>query len=203
MSRLVIIGGLAAILISLVAFVTLAGSSPPTEDLSSQETRETAQEPDTEPGAPTTPETTPEAPRDQAAEQNPQAPQEEETPVQGVQPDGQEDGQADDPAGADGRRGPAGIGPRVATVEIAGDGGYSCSLGLLGSPRTVRGTNPASFQVRVTPGGTRLDTVMAVCQKIDGEELGIGIIYDGEVVAQEDTSVQFGTVSVSWSPVQQ
>jgi hypothetical protein len=67
----------------------------------------------------------------------------------------------------------------------------------------VRGANPASFQVRVAPGGSSIDTVMAVCQKITGESLGVGIIYDEEVKVQEDTTGRFGTVSVSWSPVQE
>lgn len=192
MLRWVIITGLATILISLVALVSLSGNSsqPTTEEalqepdtLEAPETPEPAPEPAPEPS--TEPTTTPE----QDAESNPST---EDTegglPVQGIRPS---DRQA------------AGPGPRVATIEIAGDSHYSCSLGRLNSPRTVRGRNPASFQVRVTRGGTSLDTVMATCQKISGEELGVGIIYDEEVKAQGDTTERFGTVSVSWSPMQE
>lgn len=204
MSRLVIIAGLATILISLVALVTLAGNSNPsvTEEAAQEpETLETP-EPDTEPStepepepetepSPTTPEASPE--QDEAREDQPL---QEEPPVQGIQPGGQAGDRAGD-------RLTPGAGPRVATVEVTGDAGYSCSMGRIDSPRTVRGTNPASYQVRVAPGGTSLDTVMAVCQKISGEELGVGIIYDGEVKERDETSGRFGTVSVSWSPVQE
>lgn len=192
MLRWVIIAGLATILISLVALVSLSGNSsqPTTEEalqepdtLEAPETPEPAPEPAPEPS--TEPTTTPE----QDAEPDPSTEDAEEgLPVQGIRPRDQQ---------------VAGPGPRVATIEIAGDSRYSCSLGRLDSPRTVRGTNPASFQVRVARGGTSLDTVMATCQKISGEELGVGIIYDGEVMAQGDTTERFGTVSVSWSPMQE
>ena len=188
MSRLVIIAGLATILISLVALISLSGGSgqPTTgEALQEPDTLEAPETPEPEPEPATEPPTTPE----QDAEPDSTAGDaEDEPPVQGIRPS---DRQA------------AGVGPRVATIEIAGDSRYSCSLGRLDSPRTVRGTNPASFQVRVARGGTSLDTVMATCQKISGEELGVGIIYDGEVRAQGDTTEQFGTVSVSWSPMQE
>lgn len=231
MSRLVIIGGLATILVSLVALVTLVGvsnQSATEEALQDPETQESTPDPNPEANpeadpeadpdsvtAPTadpdadpaeTPTTTPEepseAPLGQDEEQGRQNAQEsqEEPPVQGIQPGGQaEDSRNNRQAPA---TGPV-AGPRVATIEISGDARYSCSIGLIDSPRTILGVNPASFQVRVTPGGTALDTVMAVCQKARGEELGVGIIYDGEVKAQDDTTGRFGTVSVSWSPVQE
>lgn len=188
MSRWVIIAGLATILISLVALVILSGSSsqPTTEEA----LQEPLQEPDTlevpeTPDTSTTPTTTP-ATTEQEAEPEQTTP--EEQPVQGIRPS---DRQASGP------------GPRVATIEVTGDASYSCSVGHLDSPRTVRGRNPATYQVRVVRGGLSLDTVMATCQKISGEELGVGIIYDGEVKAQGDTTEQFGTVSVSWSPMQE
>lgn len=190
MSRWVIIAGLATILISLVALASLsAGSNRPTTE---EAARESAQpEGSTEPEEPAVlgggsegvPEP-PEAPR----EDTPARDEGEERPVRGITP---EDRRV---------RGPA---PRIATVEVTGDASYSCSVGRIDSPRTVRGANPAVYQVRVAPGGSSLDTVMAVCQKITGDELDVGIVYDGEVRARGDTTERFGTVSVSWSPMQQ
>lgn len=189
MSRWVIIAGLATILISLVALASLSGSSsqPATEQsLQEPDALEAPETPEPTPEPSPTPTTTPTTP-DLEDEQEEQ-PLQEEQPVQGIRPS---DRQAPGP------------GPRVATIEVSGDASYSCSVGRIDSPRTVRGTNPASYQVRVAPGGSSLDTVMAVCQKITGDSLGVGIIYDGEVKAQDDTSERFGNVSVSWSPVEE
>lgn len=195
MSRWIIIAGIAAVLISLVGLATLAGSNQNITEGASQ-TQESA-EPDSSgtpaPEAPN-PSTTP----DPAPEPVPEATTEEEGAVpeetnegggllQGVQPDDQ---------------GGTGSSPRIATIEITGDSRYSCSIGQIDSPRTIRGSNAAPFQVRVVPGGTSLDAIMAVCQKISGDNLGVSIVYDGEVRAQDSTTEQFGTVSASWSPIQ-
>lgn len=198
MSRWVIIAGIATILISLVALASLSGG---TSQTTTDEALQEAAEPETdEPEAPdaqeplttptTTPEATPEATPSTTPEQDTEPDQttQDGQPIQGIRENSQ---QATGPV------------PRVATIEIAGDASYSCSIGRIDSPRMVRGANPASFQVRVAPGGSSIDTVMAVCQKITGESLGVGIIYDEEVKVQEDTTGRFGTVSVSWSPVQE
>ncbi len=201
MSRWIIIAGLATVLISLVGLATLAGSNQNTTEGASQ-VQESAEPDPSEAPEPEAPE--PEAPNpsttpDPAPEPVPEATTEEEGAVpeetnegggllQGVQPDDQ---------------GGTGATPRIATIEITGDSRYSCSIGQIDSPRTIRGSNAAPFQVRVAPGGTSLDAVMAVCQKISGDNLGVSIVYDGEVRAQDSTMEQFGTISASWSPIQQ
>lgn len=201
MSRWVIIAGLATILVSLVALAALAGTSNQTATEEASQVQESA-EPDSseapEPEAPQTqpeapnPSTTPEPAPGATTEQGQGAAPEENSEggglLQGVQPDDQ---------------GGTGAGPRIATIEITGDSRYSCSIGQIDSPRTIRGSNAAPFQVRVAPGGTSLDAVMAVCQKISGDDLSVSIVYDGEVRAQDSTTEQFGTVSASWSPIQQ
>lgn len=186
MSRWVIIAGLATILISLVVLATLAGSSnQPTAGEAVQES-----EMPEAPGAPETPEpstmptTTPTSPEQETEPERTDG----EQPIQGIRPSD---------------RRASGPGPRMATIELTGDASYTCSIGRIDSPRTVRGANPTTYQVRVVPGGTSLDTVMAVCQKISGRELGVSIVYDGEVKAREDTSERLGNVSVSWSPVEE
>lgn len=95
-------------------------------------------------------------------------------------------------------------GPRTATIEITGDTAYYCSIGVIGDPRTVEGRQPTVYEVQVSTGGTALETVMAACQKISpGGTLGVNIVYDDEVVAQDETSGRLGTVSVSWSPLEE
>ncbi len=159
---------------------TLAGSSnQPTagEAVQESEVPEVPEAPET-PEPSTMPTTTPTSPEQTDGEQ----------PIQGIRPSD---------------RRASGPGPRMATIELTGDASYTCSIGRIDSPRTVRGANPTTYQVRVVPGGTSLDTVMAVCQKISGRELGVSIVYDGEVQAREDTSERLGNVSVSWSPVEE
>ena len=205
MSRLVIIAGLAVVLISLVGLATLAGgpNQPATEGASrSQESVEPnspeTPEPETTPPSTTPETTTPDATTPGAT--TPEATTEQETiPGPSAQDEGEGSPQGIRPSDRRGAR----IGPRVVNIEITGDSRYSCSLGNIDSPRTIRGSNPAPFQVRITPGGTSLDAVMAVCQKISGDNLGVSIVYDGEIKAQDETTDQFGTVSASWSPVQQ
>ena len=188
MSRWIIIVGLATVVISLVGLATLAGSSNSPEGIAAPESTDA---PDLEPSNPstnptTTPDTVTPATTEQEAEPGQTAQDDEQ--IQGIRPSD---------------RGATRTGPRVATVEISGNSSYACSIGRIDSPRTIRGTSPAPFQVRVTPGGSSLDTVMAVCQKIRGENLAVRIVYDGELKAQDETTDRFGTVSVSWSPVQE
>lgn len=188
MSRWIIIAGLATVLISLVALASLAGSSNAPEDIAAPESSETSEP---EPSNPSTnPTTTPETTTPSTTEQEADSGQttQDEEPLQSIRPSDREATRN---------------GPRVATVEISGNSSYACSIGRIDSPRTIRGTSPAPFQVRVTPGGSSLDTVMAVCQKIRGENLSVRIVYDGELKAQDETSDRFGTVSASWSPVQE
>lgn len=183
MPRWIIIAGLATILIALVTLASLAGGSgqPATEDEALQEPvpLEEPEAPEPTPAPTTTPQQETE-PEDQTTQEEPPAP--------AIQPEEQQ------------TPGPR---PQVATVRIAGDATYSCSVGRIDSPRRIRGANPTTYQVRVARGGTSLDTVMAVCQKITGDQLAVGIIYRGEVKAQDDTTARFGTVNVSWSPMQE
>ena len=96
---------------------------------------------------------------------------------------------------------PAAPGPSTATVRVTGDSAYYCSLGVIGEPETVQGQSPASYEVGVETGGTALDTVIAACQKISPGTLGVRILYDGEIVARDETDARLGTVSVSWNPL--
>ena len=197
MSRWIMMAGLAAILISLVALAVLsAGSGPPATGGASQGAN-APQAPGQSTGPTETPATTP-APATTPGTTAPEATVPEQAGQSGRSQGGGGNVQRIRP----GDQGAAGTGPRVATIEVSGDARYSCSIGLIDSPRTVRGTGPDAYQVRVAPGGSSLDAVMASCQKISGEELGVGIIYNSEVRAQDDTTEQFGTVSVTWSPIQ-
>lgn len=193
MSRWIIVAGLATVLVSLVGLAVLAGSSNAPQDVAAPESSEASDpEPSNPSTSPSTPTTTPSAPAPETTptEQESDSGQttQDEEQVQNIRP-----GDSNAPR----------TGPRVATIEISGNSTYACSIGRIDSPRTIRGTSPAPFQVRVTPGGSSLDTVMAVCQKISGETLGVRVVYDGELKAQDETSERFGTVSASWSPVQE
>ena len=95
-------------------------------------------------------------------------------------------------------------GPSTATIEITGDSAYYCSAGVIGDPRTVEGRRPTNYEVDIETGGTALETVMAACQKISpGGTLGVNILYDGEIVAEDETSNRLGTINVSWSPLEE
>lgn len=92
----------------------------------------------------------------------------------------------------------------TAIIEITGNTAYYCTVGRIDSSRTVEGRAPTNYKVKVVPGGTSLDTVMAVCQKTaTGGTLSVRILYDGEAKAQEQTAARLGTVAVSWSPVEE
>ena len=198
MLRWIIIAGLATVLISLVALAALAGSpsQPVTGGVSqAQESAKPNSSKTPGPEAPNS-STTP-APTPAPGATTPATTEQGAAPGQTTQGGGLLQG------ARPGDQGGTGIGTRVATIEITGDSRYSCSIGRIDTPRTVRGRNPAPFQIKVAPGGTSLDAVMAVCQKISGDNLGVRIVYDGEVKAQDSTTEQFGTVSVSWSPIQQ
>lgn len=92
--------------------------------------------------------------------------------------------------------------PSIAVIEFTGNSSYYCSAGAIGEPETIQGQGPATYEVVVATGGTSLDTVMASCQKISPGTLGVSILYEDEVVAQEETDVRLGTVSVAWNPLQ-
>lgn len=101
------------------------------------------------------------------------------------------------------RDSPVPPGPRNAVVRIGGGAAYHCSVGVIGEPETIEGRRPTSYEVEVTTGGTSLETVMAVCQKISSGTLEVSILYDDEVVAEDETDSRLGTVSVSWSPLEE
>ena len=100
-------------------------------------------------------------------------------------------------------QGPRAPGPRFAVIQITGDSAYYCSAGVIGEPKTIEGRRPNTFRVEVVTGGTALDTVMAVCQKISPGTLGVQILYDDQVVARDETTTRLGTVSVSWNPLEE
>lgn len=92
----------------------------------------------------------------------------------------------------------------AATVQVTGDTSFSCSVGNIQSQRTVDGTAPASFEVPVDAGVFSGDAVTAACQNMaETGTLGVQIVYDGEVRAENQTTAQFGTVNVSWSLAEQ
>ena len=202
MQRWIIPASVAAIVISLAALAILGASSPTAPEDAAQQDPGQIEEPEArEPEPAPQPDESP----DQQSEADPESPapggetsedsedpvdqpvageqttQEEETPQSAIQP-----------------------GPRTATIEITGDSAYYCSVGVIGDPRTVEGRRPTTYEVEVATGGTALETVMAACQKISpGGTMGVNILYDDEVVAQDETSDRLGTVSLSWSPLEE
>ena len=213
MQRWIIPASVVAILISLAALVILLAASAgsqsniaePQDDAQIEESEtppQTTPEQETTPGGLTQPEEDPAAEDEQplgggqtTQEEQPlgggQTTQEEQ-PLGGGQTE-QEDQTA--------QQAPPQPGPSTATIRVTGDSAYYCSLGVIGEPETVQGRNPESYEVEVETGGTALDTVMAACQKISPGTLGVRILYDGEVVARDETDARLGTVSVSWNPL--
>ena len=197
MLRWIIIAGLATVLISLVALAALAGSSSQPVTGGASQAQESAKSNSSKTPGPKAPNSSTTPAPAPGATTTPATTEQGAAPGQTTQGGGLLQGAR--PSDQGGR----GIGTRVATIEITGNSRYSCSIGRIDTPRTVRGRNPAPFQIKVAPGGTSLDAVMAVCQKISGDNLGVRIVYNGEVKAQDSTTERFGTVSASWSPIQQ
>ena len=202
MQRWIIPASVFAILISLAALVILLAASAgsqsniaePQDDAQIEESEtspQTTPEQETTPGGLTQPEEDPAAEDEQPLGGGGQTTQEEQ-PLGG----GQTTQEEQTPSQA-----PVAPGPSTATIRVTGDSAYYCSLGVIGEPETVQGRNPESYEVDVETGGTALDTVMAACQKISPGTLGVRIIYDGEVVARDQTDARLGTVSVSWNPL--
>lgn len=190
MPRWIIPAGVVAILVSLAALGILLAtnaSGPSSSDL-----QDDAQ---VEPEIPPQPTPEPETPEEElTVPEDPAGAEEEEQPLQREQTTGDE---------PDAQQSPLAPGPRSAVVRITGGAAYYCSVGVIGEPETIQGRRPASYEVGVSTGGTSLETVMAACQKISPGTLGVRIIYDGEVVAREETDVRLGTVSVSWNPLEE
>ncbi len=140
-------------------------------------------------------------------ERNPQPQQEQEQKAEATKRQGEgptqkeQPSQGEQPRQQDALERPAQ--KKTAIIEITGNAPYLCTVGLIDSSRTVEGRAPATYKLKVVPGGTSLDTVMAVCQQTGaGGPLGVRILYDGELKAQEQTNARLGTVAVSWSPVE-
>ncbi|MGF1470511.1 MAG: hypothetical protein ACFB50_02065 [Rubrobacteraceae bacterium] len=109
----------------------------------------------------------------------------------------------EDQEAQDGQATPQAPGPREASIQITGNAAYYCSAGVIGEAQTIEGRTPNTYRVDVSTGGTSLDTVMAACQKISPGTLGVRILYDGEVVARDETTARLGTISVVWNPLEQ
>lgn len=84
------------------------------------------------------------------------------------------------------------------TVRVSYDGEWSGNVGSTASQRSVDGSGEETFEVDVEES---FDAVSAVFQKMDeGDgELVVEIVDGGEVVAEQSTTAEFGTVSVSYS----
>lgn len=80
--------------------------------------------------------------------------------------------------------------------------GFTGSYGNIDTTRSVDGTVPAEYEVKVDTGFMSFDAVTAVMQKAGAGagELGVEIVVGGEVVKQTSTTAEYGVVTVTWSP---
>ena len=92
-------------------------------------------------------------------------------------------------------------------VRIAGTQGvqYSGSYGSTRGQRTVDGilgTQPDEYDVEAETGRFEFDVITATFQKMsEGPgSLRVEIVSGGEVVAAQETTAEFGVVSITWSP---
>ena len=189
MSRWIIPASAVAILVSLAVLVGLlaAGATAPEDVAAPPEVEE--------------PEASPQpTPQQEATTPGGLTQPEEEQAAGDEQPTGEEQTVQEEPTT---QQAPTAPGPSAATIRITGDAAYYCSAGVVGEPDTVQGQSPATYEVEVETGGTALETVMAACQKISPGTLGVRILYDGEVVARDETAARLGTISVSWNPLEE
>ncbi|CAA9472440.1 MAG: hypothetical protein AVDCRST_MAG02-3841 [uncultured Rubrobacteraceae bacterium] len=61
---------------------------------------------------------------------------------------------------------------------------------------------PASYKQQVDTGFLAMDTVTAVFQKMRAGQgqLKVDIVQDGEVVKSQNTTAEYGVVTVNWVP---
>src|SRR5829696_329411 len=92
-------------------------------------------------------------------------------------------------------------------VRVSGTPGidYSGSYGATQGQRTVDGilaAAPTEYDVEAKTGRFEFDAISAVFQKRSpgAGSLLVEIIHEGEVVASQETSAEFGVASVTWSP---
>ena len=92
-------------------------------------------------------------------------------------------------------------------VRISGTQGvqYSGNFGSTRGQRTVDGTlgvEPDEYDVEAETGTFEFDVVTATFQKRSQGPGGlrVEIVSGGEVVAAQETTADFGVVSVTWSP---
>jgi hypothetical protein len=78
------------------------------------------------------------------------------------------------------------------------------NVGTLDEDRAVEGTVPASYPIKGFDTSERsTDTVTMVAQKYGRQgKLTCQIVVGGEVVKQASTTANYGTCTVTWSPVQ-
>lgn len=92
-------------------------------------------------------------------------------------------------------------------VRVGGTPGlsFSGSYGTLDGQRSVDGVTPQEYEVEVDTGVMSFDSITASMQKRaqDQSELTVEIVEDGEVVAAQTTTAQFGVVSTTYAPGQQ
>lgn len=88
-------------------------------------------------------------------------------------------------------------------VRVTGDPGikFQGSIGTLDGSRSVEGTTPEEFAVEVDTGAFAFDSVSANAQNSGGSgNLVVEVVRDGEIVAEQSTTAQYGVAQVTWSP---
>lgn len=82
------------------------------------------------------------------------------------------------------------------SVRVQYDGEWSGSIAADGSSRSVDGSGEETFEIDGDP-----TTISANAQKQDdsSEELTIQILQDGEVVAEQSTTAEYGVAQTSYS----
>lgn len=93
---------------------------------------------------------------------------------------------------------------QTVTIRITGTPGmpFSGSYGTLDSLRSVDGSIPDNFEVKVETGFLAFDSVSAVMQKREQGNgvLTVQMLIDGEVVKEQSTTAEFGVVSLNYVP---
>ena len=64
------------------------------------------------------------------------------------------------------------------------------------------GAAPDEYEVEANTGRFQFDIITATFQKrsLDPGDLRVEIVSDGDVVASQETSAEFGVASTTWSP---
>ncbi len=93
---------------------------------------------------------------------------------------------------------------KALTLRVGGLTGqpFGANFGNLSSSRSVEGSVPAEYEVRVNTDPSSGDYISATAWKTTGDsnELRVQLLDEGKVIKESSTTRDYGVAAVRWSP---